>query len=265
MLRPSAPVGSRKAAPATVAPRSPHLPSAEPGHDGGEAPVGAKRERNAASTKLRLLDAGEREFAARGFAGARLREIADSAGVQPALIHHYFTDKHGLYRAVLDRALLPTSTESWTLLGSRHDLEGLLAGFIELLLRFYASNRNLLSILRHEALSGSNVLVELTKERTLPIIEALSRFLEERQAAGEVRADVPASEIIVAGMSMVVYPFVEEGMFQVIMPSVLLRDEASLERRKQAILKLLMRGLRPLRKRVAGTGARATREGRARS
>src|SRR5580693_7171619 len=185
---------------------------------------GDKRERNAAATRARILDAGEREFAARGFAGARLREIAVTAGVQPALIHHYFTDKQGLYRAVLDRALLPTSTASWTLLGSQKDLEDLLAGFIEMLLRFYAVNKNLLAILRHEALSGSSVLVELTKERTLPIIEALSRFLEEKQAAGEVRDDVPAHEIIVAGMSMVVYPFVEEGMFQVVMPSVLLRD-----------------------------------------
>ena len=212
-------------------------------------PAEAGSKRNAAATKQRILDAGEREFAARGFAGARLREIAEAAGVQPALIHHYFTDKQGLYRAVLDRALLPTSTESWTLLGSRRDLEGLLAGFIDLLLHFYAANRNLLAILRHEALSGSSVLDELTRERTLPIIEALSHFLGQRQAAGEVRADVSPEEIILAGMSMVVYPFVEESMFEVVLPSVALRDEAALERRKQAILKLLLAGIRAPRKR----------------
>ena len=212
-------------------------------------PGEATSKRNAAATRQRILDAGEREFAARGFAGARLREIAVAAGVQPALIHHYFTDKQGLYRAVLDRALLPTSTESWTLLGSRRDLEGLLTGFIELLLRFYAANRNLLSILRHEGLSGSSVLVELTRERTLPIIEALTSFIEERQAAGEVRPDVAAGEIILAGMSMVVYPFVEEGMLQVVMPAMVARDEEALERRKEAIIKLLLSGLRPPRKR----------------
>src|SRR4051812_14920538 len=138
------------------------------------------RERNAAATKQRLLDAAEGEFAARGFAGARLREIADAASVQPALIHHYFTDKHGLYRAVLDRALLATSTESWTLLSSRHDLEGLLEGFVEMLLRFNAAHQNLLAILRHEALSGSTVFVEVCKERTVPVIEAVKLHLEER-------------------------------------------------------------------------------------
>ena len=241
MLRPEdLPPGSTDDEGVTPVPTKPaSIPPAQP--------VEPSARRNAAATKQRLLDAGEREFAARGFAGARLREIAETAGVQPALIHHYFTDKQGLYRAVLDRALLPTSTESWTLLGTRRDLEGLLTGFIELLLRFYAANKNLLSILRHEALSGSSVLVELTRERTLPIIEALSRFLGERQAAGEVRADVAAEEIILAGMSMVVYPFVDEGMFQVVMPSVVLRDEADLERRKQTIVRLLLNGLRPSR------------------
>jgi AcrR family transcriptional regulator len=204
-----------------------------------------KRERNSAATKQRILDAGEREFAARGFAGARLREIAVSAGVQPALIHHYFVDKQGLYRAVLDRALYPTSTESWSLLGSRRDLEGLIDGFIELLLRFYSKHQNLLSILRHEALGGSSVLEELTKERVSPIADALTRFFEERQKAGEVRADVPAGEVIVAGMSMVVYPFVEEGMLGVLMPSAVIRDEESLMRRKDAIVKLMLAAIRP--------------------
>ena len=242
MLRPDAPPGSTHGTPDS-APRP--TPASIPPPGEGTQPVEPSARRNAAATKQRLLDSGEREFAARGFAGARLREIAETAGVQPALIHHYFTDKQGLYRAVLDRALLPTSTESWSLLGSRHDLEGLLTGFIELLLHFYAANKNLLSILRHEALSGSSVLVELNRERTLPIFEALSRFLEARQAAGEVRADVAADEIILAGMSMVVYPFVDEGMLQVVMPSVVLRDEAGLERRKQAIVRLLLDGLRP--------------------
>jgi TetR/AcrR family transcriptional regulator len=218
----------------------PSSPPAEPA---------SSNKRNAAATKARILDSGEHEFAARGFAGARLREIAEAAGVQPALIHHYFTDKQGLYRAVLDRALYPTSTESWTLLASRRDLEGLLTGFIDMLLRFYAANKNLLAILRHEALSGSSVLVELSRERTLPIIEALSRFLQERQAAGEVRPDIAAEEVILAGMSMVVYPFVDEGMLQVTLPGAVVRDEAALERRKQAIIKLLLGGIRAPRKR----------------
>jgi TetR/AcrR family transcriptional regulator len=214
--------------------------------------------RNAAATRLRILDAGEREFAARGFAGARLREIGDTAGVQPALIHHYFTDKQGLYRAVLDRALEPTSTESWTLLSTRNGLEDLLTGFIDLLLRFYAANMNLISILRHEAVAESTVLADLTRQRTLPVIEALLAVVEDRQAAGEVRKDVPAHEIILAGMSMIAYPFVEEGMLSVALPAAVARDEASLARRKEAVIKLLLASLRPVTTAAPEARARAT-------
>jgi AcrR family transcriptional regulator len=165
--------------------------------------------------------------------------------VQSALIHHYFTDKHGLYRAVLDRALLPSSTESWSLLERGLDLESLLGGFIEVLLRFYARHHNLLAILRHEALSGSPVLEELIRERMLPIVEAIAALLAEKQRAGELRADVPPAEIIAAGMGLVAFPFVEEGLIRVMLPSVAVRDEEGLQRRREAIVKMLFAAIRP--------------------
>jgi len=203
-----------------------------------------QRERNAAATKQRLLDAAEGEFAARGFAGARLREIADAASVQPALIHHYFTDKYGLYRAVLDRALLATSTESWSLLSSRHDLEGLLTGFVEMLLRFNAAHQNLIAILRHEAFGGSTVFVEVCKERTVPVIEAVRLLVEERQKRGEIRADLPATEIILAALSLTAFPFSDAGICEVMLPGAVVRDEAAIARRTRAIVTLLLDGVR---------------------
>lgn len=209
------------------------------------ASTGARRERNAAATKLRLLDAAENEFAARGFTGVRLRDIADAAGVQPALIHHYFGDKQGLYRAVLDRVMLPTSTESWTLLGAGLDLEGLLSGFADMLLRFHAEHHNLLAILRHEAVTGSDVLTEITRERTLPVIDAVRAMIASAQERGEIRADIPPEEIILAGMSMVAYPFIESQMLAIAMPSMKASDDAALARRKKAIVAILLEGVRP--------------------
>jgi TetR/AcrR family transcriptional regulator len=223
--------------------RSSPPPSAGPASAGPAN--GLRKERNAAATRLRILDAAEREFAAGGFAGARLREIAEAAGVQPALIHHYFADKQGLYCAVLDRALAPTQTESWTLLENARDLPSLIDGLVEMLLRFHVTHQHLLAVLRHEAVSGSPVLTEVFRERAAPVVSALERFLEERQREGEVRADLPASEVILAGLSMVAYPFIDAGMLEVVMPSALLGDEAALARRKRVIVTLILDGIRP--------------------
>src|SRR3989442_1075637 len=74
------------------------------------------RVRSSIESKKRILDAAESEFAAKGMDGARLGSIARAAGVQQALIHHYFIDKAGLYEAVVERAISAITTEGWDIL-----------------------------------------------------------------------------------------------------------------------------------------------------
>ena len=54
-----------------------------------------------------ILQAALAEFAQEGLAGARMDAIADSAGVNKALLYYYFHDKESLYGAVLDRFFCP--------------------------------------------------------------------------------------------------------------------------------------------------------------
>jgi len=58
-------------------------------------------------TRDDILRAAREEFAARGFRGATLRAIASRAGVDTALIRHFFGRKDTLFRAALD---LPETT-----------------------------------------------------------------------------------------------------------------------------------------------------------
>lgn len=60
-------------------------------------------------TAARILDAAEIVFAAKGFDGASLRDIATQAGIREPGLYNYFKNKQDLYEAVLDRALLPMS------------------------------------------------------------------------------------------------------------------------------------------------------------
>lgn len=57
----------------------------------------------ASETEMRLLDAAEAVFAARGFHASSTAAIAQRAGVNKTLIHYYFRSKMGLYRAVMQR------------------------------------------------------------------------------------------------------------------------------------------------------------------
>jgi AcrR family transcriptional regulator len=56
---------------------------------------------DAEATRRRLLDAAASEFAEHGIAGARVDRIAMAAQSNKAQIYHYFTNKDGLFDAVL--------------------------------------------------------------------------------------------------------------------------------------------------------------------
>jgi AcrR family transcriptional regulator len=54
---------------------------------------------------LRIIAAAREEFSKRGFAGARVEEIARRAAVNKQLLFYYYHSKRGLFQAVLEQSL----------------------------------------------------------------------------------------------------------------------------------------------------------------
>lgn len=71
----------------------------------------ARTGRRPAGTDTRgdILDAARRQFTANGYSGATIRGIAGDAGVDPALVHHYFGAKDELFVAALDIPVNPAA------------------------------------------------------------------------------------------------------------------------------------------------------------
>ena len=59
-------------------------------------------------TRAAIIDAARRSFAAQGYDKASLRGIARDAGVDPALVHHYFAGKAELFAETMDLPVNPT-------------------------------------------------------------------------------------------------------------------------------------------------------------
>jgi AcrR family transcriptional regulator len=53
-------------------------------------------------TRQAILEAARGAFAQAGYDHATIRDIAGAAGVDPALVHHYFGDKEGLFVAAME-------------------------------------------------------------------------------------------------------------------------------------------------------------------
>ena len=81
-------------------------------------------------TRAAILSVARESFAAKGFAGTSVRGIAASAGVDAALVHHYFGSKDDLFVAALELTVDPREA-------LRPVVEGGLDGAAERLLRVF--------------------------------------------------------------------------------------------------------------------------------
>lgn len=64
--------------------------------------VNKTRQPEEVDSETKILMAAEKVFAEKGLKGARVKEIAELSGVNPALINYYFGSKENLYRTVME-------------------------------------------------------------------------------------------------------------------------------------------------------------------
>ncbi|MFE3194080.1 TetR family transcriptional regulator [Nocardia sp. NPDC059240] len=83
-------------------------------------PIGRRPGR--ADTRAVLLDTARKRFAETGYDRTSVRDIATAAGVDPALIRHYFGSKEGLFRATMGWPFAPEEIAARILDG---DLNGI--------------------------------------------------------------------------------------------------------------------------------------------
>jgi AcrR family transcriptional regulator len=174
------------------------------------APAPHERQRDPERTKARILDAAVEEFSAKGFAGARVSEIARRAGVNQQLIAYYFDGKEGLYREIGRR---------WRSYEARSVPDG--TPFAEMIQRYVRASVDPSlggRLLAWEGLAdtGTDQDEQEAKERNARLQQEVAA-LRERQRAGELDPDLdPAALLLIAmgaGNALAVYPQLARGLF----------------------------------------------------
>lgn len=80
------------------------------------APARGRRRGNP-DTRAVILAAARERFAASGFGGTTIRAVAGAAGVDPALVHHYFGSKDDLFVAALELPVDPRAVMAEQVVG----------------------------------------------------------------------------------------------------------------------------------------------------
>ena len=154
--------------------------------------------RNPERSRERILAAALKEFAAKGFAGARVDSIARRAAINKRMLYHYFGSKEGLFKAVLRRKI--TERQAWAETLSGDPAESLAFWF-----EAACSDTDWVRLLEWEALQEADHRLIDEKNRRAATARGLER-VRQRQARGQISAEFDPRHIMLAMRSLTMFP-----------------------------------------------------------
>ncbi len=192
-------------------------PPQQPDPVGGRRPPQDAPDPGASSpaTRQRLLDAGRRLFAEKGFDGTSVRALTEAAGVNLGAVTYHFESKERLYRSVLDQVLSPMRARAEALKGMRIPPLGKVELFVRGMFQHLRENPDVPRFMVQEVVLG--------ERPSPPIMEAIQTvglllidIIREGQAGGAIREGDP----VLLALSTLSQP-----IYLSIMPPVISRVE----------------------------------------
>jgi AcrR family transcriptional regulator len=154
-------------------------------------------------TRELILAAARGAFAERGYDNASIRGIAAGAGVDPALVHHYFGTKDQLFLAAMQAPFDPGELVTQALSGGR---DGAGERLIRTLLTTWDSAAGGPAAALIRTAVGSQAMAKLLREFIINrILRRMVRVLELDPAEGALRANLIGTQL--AGLIMIRYIF----------------------------------------------------------
>lgn len=189
--------------------------------------------------KAQILDTAEQLFTDHGYAATSIRNIADQAGVNPALVHYYFGNKHALLESVLQHSLEPMVNALASLKTSESvSVEEIAA----LLIPMAAAHPNIPKLLTREVLLPGGEMQDYFIENLAPQLGgALPGLLEREKKAGKLRNDIDPAYSALMILAVCFFPFIARSLAEPVLGINLGMDGADML--TQHVSELLKRGL----------------------
>lgn len=200
------------------------------------------------STEDKILEAAEKEFLQKGYAGARTTAIAEAAGVTHAMLHYYFRTKDKLFDKILESKFGLLRNIMLASLGDPSvPLFDKIKLAIENHLDFIAANPDLPGFMISEVFSRPErmpIVLEQLQHHAPVLVESLQRQIDDYADRGLCRR-VNAEMLMLDIVSLNIFPFMASGMVNTLLNGLMEDKEAFVEKRKKENVETIMRKLRP--------------------
>ncbi len=178
----------------------------------------AERQRDKERTRADILAVATKEFADKGYTGARVDEIADRTSTTKRMIYYYFGGKEQLYIAVLERSYAAIRALEGELDVEHLEPEDAIRRLAGLTFDHHEANPDFIRLVsienihRAEHIARSELLAGLAN----PALDGLTRILERGRDAGRFRDDVDPLDIHMVISSFCVFRLANRYTFAAI-------------------------------------------------
>ena len=170
----------------------------------------SKEQKILQDTETRILQAAEKEFFEKGYAGARTASIAEAAGVTHAMLHYYFRTKDKLFERIVSGKINMLGEIILSAIGDENlPLEDRIRQGVERHFDFVSLNRDLPRFIVNEVLTHPE-RVETLKASMQDVVNGfldnLQQEIDEYAGKGLCR-QVDARTLLIDIVSLNVFPF----------------------------------------------------------
>lgn len=197
----------------------------------------APRTQDPDGVKRNILEVAKQEFAAKGFSGARVDEIAARTRTSKRMLYYYFGDKEGLYMAALEDVYLTIRAEEANLDLDRLEPAQALATLTAFTFDHQNANPAFVRIVMNENILGARFLDRSAAVRAASrgAIDALTRIIARGQKSGIFRKPLTPVDLHMTISALAFFNVANRATFSSVFTVDMASPAALAVRRAQAV------------------------------
>jgi len=165
------------------------------------------------TTEEKIFNAARIIFQKKGFAGARMQEIADEAGINKAMLHYCFKNKQLLFEAVFMNAFGQLAPQIKEIFTSEDSVFDKIKKFTHSYISFVIQNPYLPQFVIQEMNNNPAFVMSFLKNENRPNPALLITQIEKEIAEGIIKPINP-KQLLMDIFSMTVFPFAAQMMMK---------------------------------------------------
>jgi TetR/AcrR family transcriptional regulator len=204
------------------------------------------KEKRDSGAETAILSAAQLVFTRKGFAAARMDDIAKEAGINRALLHYYFRSKDKLFDLVFEQRIRQFMQGMAVIVAKGMPIRETIGAMVEHDIEMVRANPDLPLFILQELHHNPDRLVSIATQSAGPgmMLKALKSQVKLAVARKEIKP-IDGGQLLINIIAMSVYPFIAKPMVKAVFELDDEQFDLMVKKRKKEVANFILDALKP--------------------